>query len=120
MSLQILSDRSLIRAGARSTRYVKVSFTAPEAPRTGGRRPVTVALVLDRSGSMSGEKIRLARTAAQSALTLLEADDRFAVVVYDEEIDLLVESSPASPVARRRAAKALDATAARGSTDLCG
>ncbi len=120
MSLQILSDRSLIRAGARSTRYVKVSFTAPEAPRTGGRRPVTVALVLDRSGSMSGEKIRLARTAAQSALTLLEADDRFAVVVYDQEIDLLVESSPASPAARRRAAKALDATEARGSTDLCG
>ncbi len=120
MSLQIVSDRPLVRAGARSTRYVKVSFTAPDAPRTGGRRPVTVALVLDRSGSMSGDKIRLARTAAQSALALLEADDRFSIVVYDEEIDLLVESSPASPVARRRAAKALDATAARGSTDLCG
>ncbi len=120
MRLHALSDRSLIRAGARSTRYVKVSFTAPEAPRTGERRPLNVSLVLDRSGSMAGEKIALARRAARQALDLLRNDDRFSVVVYDDRVDLLAESSHATAEARRRAQRDLDGVEARNSTDLCG
>ena len=120
MRLHALSDRSLIRAAGSSTRYVRVSFIAPETRRGGARLPVNVALVLDRSGSMAGEKIALARGAAQQALALLASDDRFSVVVYDQLVDLLVESTPATPGARRRAGDALDRTDARGSTDLCG
>jgi Ca-activated chloride channel family protein len=112
-------DRSLIRAGASSTRYVRLSFTAPESRGAGARVPVNVALVLDRSGSMQGEKIALARSAARQALELLASDDRFSVVVYDQIVDLLVESTPATAEARRRAKDALDRTEARGSTDLC-
>jgi Ca-activated chloride channel family protein len=114
------SDRSLIRAGASSTRYARLSFTLPDVRRTGGRLPINVALVLDRSGSMAGEKIALARGAARQALDLLRSDDRFAVVVYDDVVDLVAESAPATADARRRAHEALAATDARGATDLAG
>ncbi len=95
------TDRTLIRAGASSTRYVRFAFTAPEAPRSHRRLPLNVSLVLDRSGSMGGGKFDLAREAAHQALQLLRADDRFSVVVYDTAIDLISASTAATADARR-------------------
>ncbi len=48
MTVTTKADRSLIRAGASSTRYAAVSLVAPTAPPRGERIPVNVALVLDR------------------------------------------------------------------------
>ena len=119
MKLYVESDRALIRSAASSTRYVRVSFTAPEVQRRGERLPVNIALVLDRSGSMSGGKLELARQAAERALALLHSDDRFAVVVYDDRVDVVTPSSPATATARARAADRLRGIEPRGSTDLC-
>lgn len=119
MKLYVESDRALIRSAASSTRYVRVSLTAPEARRRSERLPVNVALVLDRSGSMSGGKLDLARQAAERALALLQSDDRFAVVVYDDRVDVVTPSSPATAKARARAADRLRGIEPRGSTDLC-
>lgn len=119
MRLHVESDRALIRSAASSTRYVRVSFTAPEAPRRKDRLPVNLALVLDRSGSMSGGKLDLARQAAERALALLGAGDRFAVVVYDDQVDVVTRSSKASAAALARAAERLRGIEPRGSTDLC-
>ncbi|HEU4565318.1 MAG TPA: VWA domain-containing protein [Gemmatimonadaceae bacterium] len=118
--LNVRTDRSLIRAAARSRRYVTVRFVAPEAPPRAGRAPVNVAIVLDRSGSMGGEKFVLARQAAERALAMLRPEDRFALVVYDTEIDVLAPSTPAVPEAKRHALSALASIGPRGGTDLGG
>ena len=120
MTVTVRTDRALIRAAGKSARYLLVSFTAPEVPRKADRRPVNVAMILDRSGSMGGEKIRLAREAVKQGLQLLRADDRFALVTYDNEIDLVVESVTASAEAKRNALGKLSRIDARGSTDLGG
>ncbi|MFN2397364.1 MAG: VWA domain-containing protein [Gemmatimonadaceae bacterium] len=120
MKLKLRTDRTLIRAAARSTRYVAVSLTAPEAPRRASRIPVNVALVLDRSGSMEGEKFCLARQAVQQSLRMLQSTDRFALVVYDSEVDVLVESTLATHDAKARALDMLGLIHPRGSTDLAG
>ena len=113
------SDRTLIRSAASSARYVRVSFTAPEARHRAERLPVNVALVLDRSGSMSGGKLDLARQAAERALALLTGDDRFAVVVYDDRVNVVTSSEKATKAARERAVDRLRGIEPRGSTDLC-
>src|SRR5215213_1669415 len=95
LTLSVAADRALVRAGAESTRYAHVRFTAPRAPRRASRIPVNLALVLDRSGSMNGEKFALARRAVEQALAQLQAEDRFALVVYDDAVDVVVESTPA-------------------------
>ena len=118
MKLHVESDRTLIRSAASSTRYVRVAFTAPEAQRRRARLPVNVALVLDRSGSMSGGKLDLAREAAERALALLNSDDRFAVVVYDDRVDVVAASTKATADARARASGRLRRIEPRGSTDL--
>ena len=51
------------------------------ARRERTRPPVHLAFVLDRSGSMGGDKIRLAKLAVEESLARLHEDDRFAIVV---------------------------------------
>lgn len=121
MTFSVRTDRQLIRAGASSTRYVMVSGVAPDAPRRAERLPVNVALILDRSGSMDGaQKFDLARTAVEQALRMLRPEDRFALVVYDEEVDVVQRSTHATPDAKRRALDALREVGPRGMTDLSG
>ena len=112
------ADRRLIRPHARSKRFVLVEVTAPPATQRRERLPVNLAFVLDRSGSMSGQKLELAKQTIVAALQRLDERDRFSVVVYDDVVDLVVESTPASAEARRNALARLDAIDARGSTNL--
>ena len=119
MNLDLGTDRSLVRAAARSIRYLHLSFTAPTAPAGAIRRPMTVAFVLDRSGSMTGEKIAIAQKAIDTAIRMLKPEDLFSVVVYDHCVDVLVATMHATADARRRAADLLNSVHARGSTDLC-
>lgn len=114
------ADRRLIRANGRSRRFVLAQITAPPATQRTERLPVNLAFVLDRSGSMSGPKIDLAKRTVSAALARLGERDRFSIVVYDEVVDVVVESTPASPEARRDALARLASVDARGATDLGG
>jgi Ca-activated chloride channel family protein len=120
MNFTLRIDRRLIRAQASSVRYLLARIEAPAAPPREGRLPVNLAFVVDRSGSMSGEKIALAREAVIAALRSLHAEDRFALVAYDNVVDVVMPSTPASSEARRQAERLLRAIDARGSTDLGG
>ena len=119
-TLSLRTDRSLVRAQASSRRWLLVNVTAPDAPPRAERLPVNVALVLDRSGSMAGaDKFDLARTAVEQALRMLHPEDRFSLVVYDDLVDVLAPSAPATPEAKRRALESMRGVHPRGSTDLC-
>ena len=118
MPFSVRADRRLIRATAPSRRFVRVEITAPEAPRSADRIPVNLAFVIDRSGSMAGDKIRKAREAAIQGIRALRAEDRFAVVAYDDHVDVVVPSSLATPEARAEAEERIAGIGDRGSTDL--
>jgi len=105
MNLKV--DRELIGAAGGSRRHLLVDVAAPESPTRQGRVPVNVALVLDRSGSMAGSKIRLGRAAAVQAVRMLKPADRFAVVIYDDEVEVLVPATSATPEARASAVRLL-------------
>ncbi len=47
----------------------------------------TLTFVIDRSGSMSGEKIEQAREAAKFVVNQLHADDLFNIIVYDDHVE---------------------------------
>lgn len=116
--MNIQTDRALVPAGASAVRYLTIQIAAPARERAADRAPVSVALVLDRSGSMAGRKIEMAKQAVDHALRLLDARDRAAVVCYDTAIDTLLDATAATAEAKALAASRLAAIDARGSTDL--
>jgi Ca-activated chloride channel family protein len=63
------------------------------------RMPVNVSFVLDRSGSMKGEKIDRVRKATARALEMLGEQDIASVVIFDHRTEVLI---PAGPVANQR------------------
>ncbi len=88
----------VVLAGSRQRTYLKISLMG-YAPEQARRPPANVAIVLDRSGSMSGEKIEQARQAALVALSMLDERDILSVITYDDTVGVLV---PAGPVGDRR------------------
>jgi Ca-activated chloride channel family protein len=119
-SLRLRADRQLIRAHGSSVRFLLASISAPKAPARKDRMPVNISLILDRSGSMQGEnKFPLAVNAAKQALALLGEGDRFSLVVFDDEVDVLMASTVATADAKKRAIRALNQVRPRQSTDLC-
>ncbi len=75
-----------------SGRYMaRVAFKAPEVVQDG---PLNVTLVLDASGSMNeGNRVAIAREAAEAIRRSLDADDRISVVHFTTEVlhDLTVK-----------------------------
>ncbi len=55
-----------------------------------------LVLVLDRSGSMAGEKLALAKEAAIASVEVLKKKDQIGVVVFDEAADWIVDLQPAA------------------------
>ena len=119
-AITIRTDRTCIRTNGKSQRFILGRITAPTATVRTTRPPVNLAIVLDRSGSMSGDKLATAKRAVAEAITRLHATDRFSVVVYDDKVDVVIASTAATGEAVRAAMQRLGEIEARGSTDLGG
>ncbi len=86
---------TVLEADKKQVGYVKVGLTGFELTRE-KRTPVNVAIVIDRSGSMQGEKIAKAREAAVLAVDRLNADDIVSVVAYNGHVTVLVPATKVS------------------------
>jgi Ca-activated chloride channel homolog len=117
-TLTVATDRTLIRAAAESTRYLHVRVGAPVAPAAARRPPINLALVLDRSGSMSGEKLARAVRSATAALRHLTPEDRFSIVSFHSAVRVEVPATWATPGAVAEAVSILSRMETAGSTAL--
>ncbi len=82
------------------------------------RPPLNLSFIVDRSGSMSGGTFDLARQGVEYAIGLLNKRDTMSLVVYDNEIDLLLSQRRANGAARDKAIRRLRRVRPRGSTAL--
>jgi len=83
--------KGFLRAAADAT-YALVRIVAPEAPVTAEsvvRTPLDIALVIDRSGSMSGQPLETAKECAVRIVKGLRPDDRISIVTFDDAINVV-------------------------------
>jgi Ca-activated chloride channel homolog len=59
-------------------------------------KPTAVVLVLDKSGSMNGQKIEMARQAARASIQTLRQDDKIGVIAFDETFNWVIPLGPAT------------------------
>jgi len=88
-------DRAILPANGATRAVVRVSLEAPHASIC-NRPPVNLALVLDRSGSMSGDKLHKMQDAAMEAIRRLDARDICSVVAYNHEVETVVGAQHAT------------------------
>ncbi len=94
-------DRSAVLLGHDGLARIElVIAAAPDDTVHSVRRPTDAVIVLDRSGSMAGEKIEHARAAVRELLGQLGPEDRFALVTYSDGADIAVPLSPVDEGAR--------------------
>jgi len=115
IGLDVSLSNPYLVAGRGGTLYLRISLTGAAADR-GDRAAGNVAIVLDRSGSMEGEKIDRAKEAALLAVDMLDSRDIVSVVAYSDTVQVLVPATRASDKERIR--HAITRLRAGGSTAL--
>jgi Ca-activated chloride channel homolog len=71
--------------------YLMARLASGPAPEGQRRRPLNLSLVIDRSGSMGGDKIAYTRQAAQFMVQNLSANDWLSIVLYNEGVETLLQ-----------------------------
>ncbi len=112
-------DRTAVLAGGDGLVRVELVVRA-DGTQAGGsvRVPTDLVVVLDRSGSMSGEKIQHARAAIRAIVQELGPDDGFALVTYSSDAELAVPLTRASEAARPGWLRIVDETEPGGGTNI--
>ncbi|NBV79112.1 MAG: VWA domain-containing protein [Verrucomicrobia bacterium] len=85
--------KGFLRAAAEAT-HVLVRLVAPAQPTTENvaaaqRAPLDLALVIDRSGSMSGDPLKAALESTVRIIQGLRPDDRVSVVAFDDKVNVV-------------------------------
>lgn len=89
-----------------------------KAPTRDNRIPLNLSVVLDRSGSMAGEKLAAARDAAAMLIRRLHPDDTVSVVAYDHDVTTVAE--PATGGTQASLPQEVQRIQPGGSTNLSG
>ncbi len=119
LSIKLNQDKQLISKEAATQRILEIRLQAPLASAEVSKPRLNLALVLDRSGSMAGEKLEYAKQAAIHVLDLLQKEDQAALVVYDDRVQVLSPSLSVTNGNRFELKQLIARVESGGSTNLC-
>src|SRR5262249_23638278 len=82
------------------------------------RQPLNVGAVLDRSGSVAGQKLEYVKKGVPFLVQHLKADDRFSMVTYDDRVT--VDVRPTQVTFKDAISQSIEAIRSGNATNLSG
>ena len=99
--------------------YVVLAMSVPDGLVDGATTQKDMTLVLDHSGSMSGQPLLQAKRAAVDLVSRMRDGDRLNVVVFDDGVDMLYRQPRAmSDQVREEALGYIERVSSGGGTDI--
>jgi len=95
LSVDIHPSQTIIHAGHKQRIFVKIGLTGGSM-QVRHRAPVNIAIVLDKSGSMSGLKMMRAKQAAIMAVNRLGRRDIVSVIAYSGHVEIIQSATRAA------------------------
>jgi Ca-activated chloride channel family protein len=119
IEMEMLTQNTYHRSNSREPFFVRVGFYAKKVEKKKERLPLNVAIVLDRSGSMSSEgKLAYAKKAIQFIIKNLNRRDTVSVVTYDDKVDVILP--PTKALDKKMIEQLISKIEPGGSTNLSG
>jgi Ca-activated chloride channel homolog len=115
VDLEVSVSNPFLIADQEQTIFLKVGLTGSDIGEE-RRTPANVSIVLDRSGSMDGEKMARAKEAASIAISMLDDRDIVSIVTYSDTVSVLVPATRVSD--RNYIQRRIETVFAGGSTAL--
>lgn len=72
--------------------YLMIEVKGKEAKQDAQRSPLNISLVIDRSGSMQGDKLKYVKKAVEFVIDNVNSADYLSVVQYDSTVETLIPS----------------------------
>ncbi|MFT5508581.1 MAG: Ca-activated chloride channel family protein [Hyphomicrobiaceae bacterium] len=82
----------ILRHGVSQRVFLRIGVRGIRRESDEQRTPANISLVIDRSGSMRGQKIQKARDAAKMAINRLGARDIASIVAFDDKVNTLARA----------------------------
>lgn len=88
-----LENKFWLSSHVKKELFVYLTLKGGKAPEKQERVPLNISLVVDRSGSMSGDKLNYVKKAVDFVIDNLKSEDTLSIVQYDDEIDVVSKSA---------------------------
>lgn len=121
--LTLRMDRKFIWHRGESVRYLVAEIDSPSPPVRDDkteRSALNLAIVIDRSGSMSGAPLEQAKLATCNVVDRLADGDRISIVTFEDQVDVCVDGMNLSAETRPIIKERVMALRSGGCTDLGG
>ena len=117
-TVTLIPLRSVVASDSATVLDLLINVEVPPSQLQVERPLLNLGLVIDRSGSMGGDKLTFAKQAASHLVQRLKGSDRISVTIFDDEVQVLIPSVLAdNPPGILTAIASIQAG---GSTDLHG
>ncbi|HEX3890096.1 MAG TPA: VWA domain-containing protein [Verrucomicrobiae bacterium] len=90
LQLQLVPERGYVVKNSPQEIVVKIDLSAIAGKQKVRRTPLNLAVVLDKSGSMTGSKLEKTKQAAMQLVDRLAPNDIFSLVIFSDTAQVLV------------------------------
>ncbi|HET8936801.1 MAG TPA: VWA domain-containing protein [Polyangiales bacterium] len=112
-------DRTAVLSGSDGIAHVELTMEAgADGQAEQAHQPTDVLIVLDVSGSMSGQKLDYAKQALHQLIERVAPSDRFGLITYESSAGLVIPLAASSGGAAARWHRTVDTLEASGGTNI--